>query len=384
MNKALNLSDLKTGNYVPVIDPDIQFALPGEHVSRQRVINNLPGIREFCPLVFKTAVLTEYLQSDLKNRAAEVIGRIPSDVISRTAAFLLLKDSKASYAIENEAPAHKRIERWGQIIGQAGTHPLDMEELTRLQKIVIGDLRFVRPGLRTEGGFVGEHDRDTGMPIPEHISAKSEDLPLLMEGLIDYINTIKGKLDPVMTAAIMAFGFVNIHPFADGNGRLHRYLIHHVLAENGFNPLGLVFPVSAVMLDRIEEYRMVLQGYSRRILPLIQWEPTKDNNVRVINETADYYRYFDATPHAEFLYSCVQRSIDYDLQEEAFFLQRYDQFKRSLAEIVDMPSKTVDLLFRFLKHNGGRLSSRAREKEFKDLTDGEIDTIEAIFNRTMG
>jgi hypothetical protein len=31
-------------------------------------------------------------------------------------------------------------------------------------------------GLRTEGGFVGTHDRDTQAPVPEHISARPHDL----------------------------------------------------------------------------------------------------------------------------------------------------------------------------------------------------------------
>ena len=44
-------------------------------------------------------------------------------------------------------------------------------------------------------------------------------------------------------------------------GRLHRYLIHHVLAERGFNPPGVVFPVSAAILDRIADYRVALEDY---------------------------------------------------------------------------------------------------------------------------
>jgi hypothetical protein len=43
---------------------------------------------------------------DLSHRAQEVAADIPRDVMSRTAALLLLKDSRASYAIEGErAPA---------------------------------------------------------------------------------------------------------------------------------------------------------------------------------------------------------------------------------------------------------------------------------------
>ena len=63
---------------------------------------------------------------------------------------------------------------------------------------------------------------------------------------------------------MLAFGFVYIHPFEDGNGRIHRYLMHHVLARRGFNPSGVIFPVSAAILDKIDEYREVLESYSRQ------------------------------------------------------------------------------------------------------------------------
>lgn len=177
------------------------------------------------------------------------------------------------------------------------------------------------------------------------------------------------ELDAVLAAALLAFGFIYIHPFADGNGRLHRYLIHHILAERGFNPPGMVFPVSAAILDRINDYRRTLESYSARLLPFIKWEPTDKGNVRVLNETADFYRFFDATPHAEFLYECVARTIDIDLPAEAKYLQAYDTFRRSVTEIVDMPDGTLDLLFRFLRQNTGVLSKRGREKELCQ-TDG--------------
>ncbi|MGY3387416.1 hypothetical protein ACVWW6_000007 [Bradyrhizobium sp. USDA 3311] len=45
----------------------------------------------------------------------------------------------------------------------------------RLQRIVIGDERFVKLGSRNEGGFVGEHDGETQRPVPDHVSARHED-----------------------------------------------------------------------------------------------------------------------------------------------------------------------------------------------------------------
>jgi hypothetical protein len=98
-----------------------------------------------------------------------------------------------------------------------------------------------------------------------------------------------------------AFGFVYVHPFEDGNGCLHRCLIHQVLAERKFTPPGMVFPVSSVMLDRIENYRDTLRAHSSPLMNFIDWRPTARRNVEVLNDTADLYRYFDCTDNAEFL-----------------------------------------------------------------------------------
>ncbi len=142
-----------------------------------------------------------------------------------------------------------------------------------------------------------------------------------MEGLLKaYYRLKEGPLDPVLYATLIAFGFVFIHPFADGDGRLHRYLIHHILAESGFAPSGIVFPVSTVILERIDAYRKVLEAYSRPWLDFIEWRATSDGNVDVLNDTKDLYRYFDATLQAEFLYECVWKTIDTILPEEISYL----------------------------------------------------------------
>jgi Fic family protein len=97
-------------------------------------------------------------------------------------------------------------------------------------------MRFTQAGLRSDGVFLGEQDNE-GDPIPEFIGARSQDLQLLMQGLIAANERMReGELDSVLQAAATALGFVYIHPFQDGNGRLHRCLIHHVLAERKFAP----------------------------------------------------------------------------------------------------------------------------------------------------
>ncbi len=375
----LDLPNASRGGYPLVVDPNRQYAVPAKTSPRHRVKNNLPGTPAFCPLVFRTEALEAFIVRDLQGRAQQAIAAVPRDLLARTAAFLLLKDSKSSFAIEGEHPPQNRIQRWARAIGQAGQQSIDHGELLRLQRIVIGDDRFVHLGFRTEGGFVGQHDRESRMPIPDHISARPDDLAQLVKGLVAFDREFARYLDPVVAASVLAFGFVYIHPFDDGNGRLHRYLIHHVLAQRGFNPPGLAFPVSAAILDRINDYRTALEDYSQRLLPLVQWEPTEQGNVRVSNDTGDFYRYFDATAQTEFLYSTVKRTIELDLPREAEFLRRYDAFRNDVNLIVDMPDRLSDLLFRFLHQNGGRLSRHRREREFAALADDEVTRIEAIY-----
>ncbi len=275
--------------------------------------------------------------------------------------------------------------RWAQAIAQAGVRPLSTEEFERLQRLVIGNARFVRLGLRTEGGFVGVHDRRTGEPVPDHISARHDDLRDLLQGIVDYDQRAAPRgLDPVIAAAASAFGFVYIHPFQDGNGRIHRWLFHHVLAQAAYNPPGLVFPISSAIERRIGDYKAVLESRSAEILPLIDWRPTGDGNIEILNDTADYYRYFDATAHAEFLYDCVAQTVEDDLPEEVAFLEAYDRFARLVQRVVDMPDRKVELLRAFLSQNAGRLSMRALSNEFAGLEPGEVEQIETIYAKTFG
>lgn len=57
-------------------------------------------------------------------------------------------------------------------------------------------------------------------------------------------------------------------------------------------------------------------------------------------------------------------------------MQRCDLLSDFIKNSIDMPDKLVDLLIRFLGQNDGKLSNRARCKEFSQLTEDEIPTIE--------
>ena len=104
LGSSLDLPDADKGLYAFVVDPDQQWAAPGTTSTRHRVKNNLPGTPAFCPMITWTDTLRRLTARDLQARARAAVANVPADLLARTAAFLLLKDSKSSFAIENENP----------------------------------------------------------------------------------------------------------------------------------------------------------------------------------------------------------------------------------------------------------------------------------------
>lgn len=370
----------RTTTTVDLLDPKAYFTSTPQLSKRHRVRDNLLGNARYCPVIRRTPALEEFLKLDIATKARETVGRTGAQLIARAASFMLLADSRASFEIEGERPPRNRLERWGRAVLQAGKHELTLPEIIRLHGVLIEDTRFIHAGLRPDGVFLGERDH-TGDPLPEFIGARPGDLENLMRDMLEANDRMRDSgLDAVLQAAATAFGFVYIHPFQDGNGRLHRCLIHHVLAERKFTPPGMVFPVSSVMLDRIDDYRSTLQGHSGPLMPYIEWRPTAERNVEVLNDTADLYRYFDCTAAAEFLFACVRRTVEDDLPREIDYLRRHDEALRRIMDAVEMPDRLAENLVMFIRQNNGQLPTRRRKSEFQKLRDDEVTLIEQIVN----
>lgn len=381
--RKLAIDDAPNATAIDLLDPKLYFTGKPALSRRHRLRDNLLGTGRWCPLIRRTEKLTRYLDSKLADKAKETVGRTGAHLIARAASFLLLADSQASFAIEGERPPRNRLERWARAVQQAGKYPLTLDEIVRLHGVLIEDTRFVHLGLRPDGVFLGERDSQSD-PLPEFIGARPQDLADLMAGLLAADDRMRDNdLDPVLQAAATAFGFVYVHPLQDGNGRLHRCLIHHVLAERKFTPPGMVFPVSSVMLDRIDDYRMTLQGHSGPLMNFIEWRPTPDHNVEVLNDTADLYRYFDCTDEAEFLYACVARTVDRDLPLEIDYLRRHDEALHAIANTVEMPDRLAENLVMFIRQNKGTLPKKRRNDEFEKLTDDEVASVEAVVRKAF-
>lgn len=376
--KTLTLEDAPVVKAVNALDPKLYFTHEGKLSARHRVWDNLLGTGEFCPVIRRTEELEQFIEMGLSEKAAGTIGRTGGNIVARAASFLLLADSRASFEIEGERPKTDRLQRWGRAVLEAGKRPLNQTEIYRLHRILIGDDRFTEIGYRSEGVFLGERDINND-PLPEFIGAKHSDVPALMTGLNECNNRLRpSDTDAVLQAAIIAFGFVYIHPLADGNGRLHRCLIHHVLAERKFTPPGMVFPVSSVMLDRIDSYRRTLQAHSGPLMEFVEWRPLPNKNIEITNDTADLYRYFDCTEEAEFLYSCVARTVDYDLPKEILYLKSNDEALRGIMNAIEMPDRLAQNLVMHIRQNRGKLSKKRRQGIFEKLTDEEVSGAEAI------
>jgi hypothetical protein len=377
-DRTLKVSDAPEVAAIDVLDPKTYFTGKPRLSKRHRVRDNLLGTARFCPVIRRTKALEAFVARDIAKEAAQTVGRTGAHLVARSASFMLLADSRASFEIEGVRPPRNRLERWGRAVLQAGKNKLTFAKIIRLQAVLIEDTRFVRAGVRPDGVFLGERDHK-GDPLPEFIGARPADLSDLIASMLQANDRMRDDgLDPVLKAAATAFGFVYIHPFQDGNGRLHRCLIHHVLAERKFTPPGMIFPVSSVMLDRIDDYRATLEAHSRPLMACIDWRPTPDRNVEVLNDTGDLYRYFDCTGAAEFLYACALRTVQQDLPGEIDYLRRHDEALSRVMEAVEMPDRLAENLILFIRQNNGTLPKKRRAHEYKKLSDREVGMLESI------
>jgi hypothetical protein len=370
--------------YVPVVDESLQFGLAdGQRNAKFRVIDNLPGNRRFCPLVRKTDPLKSMVQKNLKQGTHDTIAQYDADLLRRAAAFLYLKETHSSFEVEREKASPDRARRFADLLREAERGiPLSEERFVQLQNAVV-DRRFHEFSYRTRQNWVGQ---DLGYRKKvDFVPPGPDDVRDLMDGLVELSETIRSKpenLDSVVAAAILAFGFVFIHPFMDGNGRLHRFLIHDVLSASGFTPKGIVLPVSAVILADLDHYVHTLERFSKPIRARTQYDPGSPK-IPAKGNDALYFRYFDATDQVSFLFWALERTIRHDLREEIAFLLGFDKAYSALKAQLDWPAHSLDLFIRLVHQDKGTLSKTKRQSHFEWMTDAEVKQSEAAVNKAF-
>jgi len=114
---------------------------------------------------------------------------------------------------------------------------LSLDLILSVQKKITNKLLLIYQSgtLRNEPVFVNDPRlKKTVYWPPDH-----KDISILMNEIVDYINTNDKTVDPLILAGIFHKQMVIIHPFIDGNGRTTRLVTKILLAGMGLNTFNL-------------------------------------------------------------------------------------------------------------------------------------------------
>ena len=380
--KTLNVPDAPSGNYVEALDSGKYLvASRAGNVQRWRVRDNLPGSRAFCPIIVRSEAVQQLEQYDCKKALNDLEVEFGADVLLRSAMWLTVKESRASFKIEKEEGKVDRVRRFAaameQRCGQVGD-PLTVAALGELQRDILGPA--TRYGMRRSPVFVGHTTGYTD--VVDYIGPHWDQTQPLLAGL----QLTMGKTvaaNSVLRAAIASFGFVFIHPMADGNGRISRFLVNDVLRRDGAVPAPFILPISATITNSTKErvgYDRALEHFSR---PLMQKfaecyafgaEYDCEDGVRTnfrfdaYDEAMPVWRYPDLTYQAEYLGHVIRMTIESEMSKEAIILRDMERARQGVKNYLEGPNSDIDQIIRSLRENRWTLSNKLI-KAFPQLAD---------------
>ena len=337
---------------------------------------------------------TRALALNVGERIARLEEQFSADLVLRSAVWLTVKESRASFAIEHEDDQRDRVQRFAAVIEQRtgqSADPLNPAELEALQREILGP-NALRYGLRRSPMFVGETAR-FGEERVHYIGPHWDDVPSILTGLRELLTRTAG-LSSVARAALVSFGFVYLHPMIDGNGRISRFLINDVLRRDGALPAPYIVPISAILQRpdlRPLSYDGALELFSRPLMQQYrnQWsfgaEQQGQDGVTYNLQFDGYqdalhaWRYPDLTHHVGFLADVLDLTIEQEMRSEAQYLQRHRAARTRLKTIVEGPDPELDRIIRSVRESRGTISGKLRA-EYPMLERAEIadDVVRAI------
>jgi Fic/DOC family len=386
--RTLAIQSTIAGGYVDLID-DQKLVAASPSLSkpnlRWRVKDNLPGTPAFCPVVRKTSAVQLALAVNVQGMIEELAQEFGDEMLMRSAVWMTLRESKASFAMEGEANATDRVQRFADVLARRtgqGALPLDSESLAQLQSDILGQRNTQQKfGIRQSPVFVGQSLNFQN--VVHYIAPPAGDVQTMLEGLATFIERTKGQ-SAVMRSAVAAFGFVYIHPLADGNGRVHRLLINDILRRDGAIEDPMILPISSVMDQGAAQrraYDQILDSISRPLMAHMRghYEFTSaqalyPDGIRsnfVFNGDAlarPVWRYLDLTAHVVYLADVIERTIREDMREESTIKRNHDRARAAIKSIIEMPDAQVDRVIRSAQDNAGTLTN-ALAKEIPALAE---------------
>lgn len=365
--------------YVPLFDPKHYITGKGVKHPRWRVTFNGLGSLDYCVTVRRTDTIEALLGKNLLQEAADFTESLPKDILNRTLAWAYLHETKDSYAIENESPTDNKATRFVELLKQAH-NPRDLDEdyLVDLQNAVISNVYSMAASFRTEQNYLSDGLR--GALGVSYVPPTAELGRALMDELMALANQPPEDVDPLVLASIVSFGFVFIHPFMDGNGRLSRFLFHQVLCQTGGLKHGLVLPVSIVMRQNETDYLAVLQHFSEPARRF--WDVTFIDENQFFFDFKGHeslYRYWDGTECVEFMAKATEQAIEHHLKDETVFLARYDEIYRRINQEFDVPNADLSRLVMFCLDQNGSISKNRRKQYQYKVPDGVFDALEVAY-----
>lgn len=376
--------DSTGGNYIEFFEPESYYTGPHWERSRKYRVNfNGIGPYAFCPVVARKAALEERGQAVLERLRTWASDPRNLGVLDRVMNWAYLSETRDSYAIENETPAPDKERAFLQTMEQLrDQRPLSEEYLVDLQNLVITTEIKQEQAFRNKQNWLqrGGH----GALAVRYLPPPPDRVGELMGGLMHMANTREGDVPPLVKAALVSFGFVFVHPFMDGNGRLSRLLAHHCLSYHGALPMvngnPAILPLSVAMKRHEADYLAALESFSRPARQL--WDVTyiADNEFLFdFRSSPLVYAHWSGKAAAEFVTRCAEQALEQSLVDETAFLQAYDRAFQQIDREFDLPNRTINLLIQWIRQNNGRMPERRRNaNELLLLRPPQIERIEAI------
>lgn len=376
MPEPLAAADVTRGNYVDALNPADFFVGAPINNPRWRVRDNLPGNRSFCPVIRRVPAVQRAQSYDLAAPLAELEADFGIDLIMRSAVWLTVKESRASFLIEHEHDSEDRIRRFAAVMeSECGKHanPFSVETLDVLQRGILGQ-SALRYGVRRSPVYVGHVARY--QPVVDYIAPHWQDIDSMLAGLSRFLERTAGGAS-IVRAAAASFGFVYIHPMADGNGRISRFLINDILRRDGSVPAPIILPVSATITHSTRDraaYDRVLERFSR---PLMTYyadkytfgkpETAEDGvqynlNFHAYEDALPAWRYPDLTAHVVYLADVIEATLRQEMRTEARFLHANDTARRSIKAFLEAPDNDLDAIIRSVRQNGNSVSNSLRKR----------------------
>ena len=401
-NKRLEVDGATQGAYVDALDADAVVVASANKVSlakRWRVRDNMPGSPAFCPLIRKIPQAAQAMLLVIPKLLAELSDEFGEEVLMKSAVWMTLRESKSSFVIEGEGDQGDRIQRFANVLGRRtgqGEVPLTEGALAEIQAEILGKRTTLKQfGLRRSPVFVGESVRF--QEVVHYIAPPPEDLEPMLRGLQVFLDRTEGQ-SPVLRSAVAAFGFVYIHPLADGNGRVHRFLVNDVLRRGGVVKDPLILPISSLITSDSRErrgYDRVLEEVSRPLMALIAGRFKFGHPVTYPDGIASnlhfddfelarpLWRTPDLTRHVVYLSDVIARTIGDDMRQESRYLRAHARARAAIKDVIEMPDAQVDRVIRSIEANQGMLT-HVLAKEIPELTaEGVWDGIIAGVRRAF-